>query len=507
MSEAIISRRGGSTRSIVDLNGITALPSHVLNGYRYVARNGVLTNGTMINRGDLNEELNAGESRYFSAGYYTGGTITVGLPPEPDPTEFHTEYITTSQTYTIPNHIGNISVRLFGGGGGGSLVHGGGSGYMNNGELTIPNGTRVSIVIGTGGNGNSAYENGAFGNAGESSSFGVYLSANGGGGASYTKGGDGGSGGAFGGRGYQFGGGFGGGDGGTWGGGGGGITNYDMMTDIIGVYNRAIKNTSRAGNFARNLFQSAKYYYGGNGGQYGGGGGSAYFPYDGLYSTGNGGDGGEYGGGGGGSGKYGGVTGNGGRGGIYGGRGGNGANNRSDAERGTDGTNTIGNMNVDYNLWGGANGGNAGTSVSGYRMGAGGGGGGGFGGDGGRGARPNNAGSGGGGGGYGGNGGDGWDNGGGGGGGYGGPGGNMHSFGEINSGGGGGYGKVSDGAGGGGGGYYCPSSHIWRMTGNHGGAGFATWDENNNITSTYASGGDWYGRNGANGICIIQYWT
>ena len=105
-----------------------------------------------------------------------------------------TETIISNTTWKVPNHYGNISVMIFGGGGGGCGIDqlsstgqqytyagsGGGGGWMNNGEFSIQNKTSVSITIGKGGQGN----NGGSASAGGTSSFGTYLSANGGGGPS-----------------------------------------------------------------------------------------------------------------------------------------------------------------------------------------------------------------------------------------------------------------------------------------------------------------------------------
>ena len=190
--------------------------------------------------------------------------------------EMVTQYVTINQNWEVPNHIGNISVRLFGGGGSGCYAgtsssgysgQGGGSGWMNNADLEIENGTMVQITIGSGGiNGT---RNNRSGNTGGTTSFGTYLSANGGdfGNGVTGIGGNGGAGGrgrTQGGTGYQFGGGWGsrhGGDGGPWGGGGGGSIS------------------------------------GGNGGTYGGGGGCMNSRYSAGY--GNRGLGGTYGGNGG----------------------------------------------------------------------------------------------------------------------------------------------------------------------------------------------------------------
>ena len=145
--------------------------------------------------------------------------------------EWHTETITGSTTWTVPKTIkGNVKVLIFGGGGSGMsrgedyVAGGGGSGWMNNGEFSIAGGTQIPITIGNGGSTGEA--------SGGTTSFGTYLSANGGGGGSGSSmskyGGSGGAGGGGSdgaGYGFQFGGGGSslgyGGDGGTWGGGGG----------------------------------------------------------------------------------------------------------------------------------------------------------------------------------------------------------------------------------------------------------------------------------------------
>lgn len=108
---------------------------------------------------------------------------------------------------------GPVSVFVYGAGAGGGNIYGGGGGWMNNGEVQVTSGSTIQITIGKGGAPNQA---------GGTTSFGTYMSANGG---SRANGGSGG--GYAGGRGYQFGGGGGGyhnrgGSGGTYGGGGGG---------------------------------------------------------------------------------------------------------------------------------------------------------------------------------------------------------------------------------------------------------------------------------------------
>ena len=397
--------------------------------------------------------------------------------------EFRTEYITGNTNWKVPDGIkSNITVRIIGGGGVGNTYGvGGGSGWMNNGEFQIAGGTSVPITIGRG----ATWRNTDRNSTGGTTSFGTYLSANGG---SWS---DGGAGGGQdvgfysrnGGKGYQFGGGGSqnahGGDGGMWGGGGGSGSG---------------PNHNRAG-----------VQCGGNGGTYGGGGGGGGYT-DRNYRGGNGGNGGEYGGGGGGGGassyRYYGKPGTGG---TYGGDGG------VNAENGNSGVNTIGNTEVPENLRGAGSGGRY-TGSNG-----GGGGGGGFGGNGGWATfTPTSSwdyGGGGGGGGYGGNGGNSSTRGGGGGGGYGGDGGNAN-LGDM-GGGGGGYGKGADGSNwGGGGGYYCPaggynayinrSNEIGRA-----GGGIGIW-ENNQLVASYGSGrvgtdGNAYGDEG--GVCILQYYV
>lgn len=146
---------------------------------------------------------------------------------------FITEVIVKNTNWVMPSNVINntISVRIFGAGGGGIVDAGGGGGWMNNGDLILTEGELVPITIGIGTRRN-----------GGTTSFGTYLSANGGGAANDTHAGSGGSGGGSvsifinGGIGYQFGGGgvsdhsiynncpsvVRAGNGGIWGGGGGG---------------------------------------------------------------------------------------------------------------------------------------------------------------------------------------------------------------------------------------------------------------------------------------------
>ena len=64
-----------------------------------------------------------------------------------------TEIITSNQIWTVPEHAGNIHVRIFGGGGAGrysrtmdpdqTATAGGGGGWMNNGEFNIANAVQL----------------------------------------------------------------------------------------------------------------------------------------------------------------------------------------------------------------------------------------------------------------------------------------------------------------------------------------------------------------------------
>ena len=204
--------------------------------------------------------------------------------------ELKTLLITENTNWVVPEHVGNVSVRIFGGGGAGwdmfmgsTSGGGGGGGWMNNGEYNLSNGTVIPITIGAGGNPRSKswdFSNGGHGvqvaQSGGTSSFGRYLSANGGRGGLAANGGDGGSGGGgallysyyagayggwcsvgYGGDGYQFGGGSPGGNGGIWGGGAGGIIIY--YATLYGNY----YNTYDCGIIMNRI-------EGGSGGTYGG---------------------------------------------------------------------------------------------------------------------------------------------------------------------------------------------------------------------------------------------
>ena len=394
--------------------------------------------------------------------------------------ELRTEIITGNVNWTAPKTLKNniISVRIFGGGGyyGANLgAWCGGGGWMNNGEITIIPGQVIPVTIGRWSAANNSTVRDI---TGGTTSFGTYLSANGGGGRSGSSGVNG--------IGYQFGGGggdgtnIGGYNGGMWGGGGGG---------------------------------SIRLGEGGNGGMYGGGGGGSVTDESRYLDGTRGGNGGTYGGGGGAGGSvyiyssgsriY---SNNCGIGGTYGGNGGT-ANTPAE-----NGTNTIGITSVPANLRGNGISGTVGctkriikgnnTSINVTVYFDGGGGYGGIGGHGGKGSvtyRNNYA-----------------FNvffGGGGGGGYGGRGGNGGIGYSANDdtytggGGGGGYGgNGGDGngrTGGGGGGYFSDAIGI---------AGGGYYNYCRAYVNAYPNGASipdsiyGYGSGVHDGACIIQYW-
>ena len=104
---------------------------------------------------------------------------------------FKTEVIKESTGWTVPDVDGPVNVRIFGGGAGGQAEKttffnfffyaggcGGGGGHMATKDITLVRGQNIVVTIGKGGAKGS--DNGEMGSAGGTSSFGTYLSANGG---------------------------------------------------------------------------------------------------------------------------------------------------------------------------------------------------------------------------------------------------------------------------------------------------------------------------------------
>ena len=313
-----------------------------------------------------------------------------------------TEIIDSSKTWTVPPGIvGSITVLVYGGGGSGQSArsgsggNGGNGGEMKKESFQISAGESVDVTIGEGGSSNDN---------GKATSFGNYITAQGGSSGSHVGGGSGGGGGGSkaGNNGSMFGGGgaggqeSNGGNGGEFGGGGGGGGGfYNAGTGGTGGVNGGNGgNGSRSsggtnGVSGTNTIGMGLDFEGtglggsfGGGSQAGGGGGGGY--------GGNGGNGGRNieggasgrtGAGGGGGGGYGGNGGNGGNtaksnpaggggGGGYGGNGGNGGSSSSTAYGGGGGG---GGYGVSGKGGDGGTNGNAGKDASGYGAGGGGG--------------------------------------------------------------------------------------------------------------------------------------
>lgn len=316
-----------------------------------------------------------------------------------------TEIIDSSKTWTVPPGIvGGITVLVYGGGGGGqpgkngSGGNGGNGGEMKKETFQISAGENIPVTIGNGGN--------SSGN-GEATSFGSYITAQGGAdGHSYSTGGGsggGGGGGLYGKDGSMFGGGGGGGgkqtnggNGGEFGGGGGGGGGfYNGGVGGSGGVNGGNggnggngSNATNGANGTNTVGMGLDFEGIGSGGSHGdgtgsgGGGGGGYGGNggNGGRNIGGGGDG-STGSGGGGGGGYGGNGGNGGDtkksrpaggggGGGYGGNGGNGGNSTTTTYGGGGGGGGYGVSGKGGN--GGTNGG-AGSDASGYGAGGGGG--------------------------------------------------------------------------------------------------------------------------------------
>lgn len=239
-----------------------------------------------------------------------------------------TEIFTEDGVFRVPEGVTSVRVMCYGGGGAGGEYGsnsntssyyggGGGGGYYAESDISVTPGEHIPITIGLGG----ISDNGYFSSNGGTTSFGTYLSADGGeagtaGGGDGGTGGSGGSGGgggttnysnmhANGGRGYQF------------GGGGGGSPNYSYL---------ATQTVALGGSM------------GGAGGINTGAGSAGVdttnldVPFPGVAPGGSGSDSGRGSGGGGGYGSAGGKgTGGGGGGGGYGGDGGDGGTGGSAA--------------------------------------------------------------------------------------------------------------------------------------------------------------------------------
>ncbi len=179
---------------------------------------------------------------------------------------------TSNGSFVVPVGVTAVKVLVVGGGGGGACGHqgGGGSGYVASNLINVISGQSISITVGTGGAGGTT--NGSTSSNGTSSSFGSYLTANGGYGTQYSGGNGGSGGGGAGNSGYGGAGGTGGLNGysGAWTGGGTGQGNYTSLLSIF------LENTFTAGSGGAGGTSS----HGG-----GGGGGGILFNGTGIYGT------------------------------------------------------------------------------------------------------------------------------------------------------------------------------------------------------------------------------
>lgn len=92
---------------------------------------------------------------------------------------------TSSQNFIVPVGVTSINVLAIGGGGGGANGHqgGGGAGFLNTGTFTVSSGQSIFVTVGSGGDGAITQSNNNIVGltAGTSSSFGGFLTVNGGG--------------------------------------------------------------------------------------------------------------------------------------------------------------------------------------------------------------------------------------------------------------------------------------------------------------------------------------
>ena len=149
-----------------------------VNRFFLVRRNTLLTNFLFRQHPPrLNEVLKYMSEAIISRRGSGGGSSGGGT--------LRTEVIAFTTNWVVPNHIGDISEKIFGGGasggystGGAGGGRGGCGGWMNNSNLNLSNGSTIPVTIGLGGNQHYIIYNGSV--SGGTTSFGSYLSANGG---------------------------------------------------------------------------------------------------------------------------------------------------------------------------------------------------------------------------------------------------------------------------------------------------------------------------------------
>lgn len=112
MADTMISAGGGLSKTKLAL--ATAAESDVLSGKRFYAGSKAIKEGKMPNRGSISTVLDPNGSKYYPAGYYSGGTVTCNsVESVIKYVTFHAVYDATRNgdiyTYSIGNKIIGVS--------------------------------------------------------------------------------------------------------------------------------------------------------------------------------------------------------------------------------------------------------------------------------------------------------------------------------------------------------------------------------------------------------------
>lgn len=112
MADTMISAGGGLSKTKLAL--ANAAETDVLSGKRFYAGDKIIKEGSMPNRGSISTVLDPNDSRYYPAGYYSGGTVTCNsVESAIKYATFHATYDATRKndiyTYSIGNKIIGVS--------------------------------------------------------------------------------------------------------------------------------------------------------------------------------------------------------------------------------------------------------------------------------------------------------------------------------------------------------------------------------------------------------------
>ena len=112
MADTMISAGGGLSKMKLAL--ANAAESDVLSGKRFYAGSKIIKEGRMPNQGSISATLDPNGSRYYPAGYYSGGTVTCNsVESAIKYVTFHAVYDATRNgdiyTYSIGNKIIGVS--------------------------------------------------------------------------------------------------------------------------------------------------------------------------------------------------------------------------------------------------------------------------------------------------------------------------------------------------------------------------------------------------------------